>query len=166
MKLREFPSLLRMALHLRTSQLIWRLWRLVELRLLPGSLPSPPFHGPASPLRPDPIPLVPLFRQKDGLGGYSVDALLKGEIIHLNHRLVLSPVLPDWQLGPRTRDRLWTMALHYHAWAYDAAAAARQGDDAAADLFRRYLSDWLERCRHSAPGAQSWRGTPTPSPPA
>ena len=160
MKLREFPSLLRMALHLRTSQIIWRFRRMVELRLPPGTLPAPPFPGPASPLRPEPLPLVPLFRQKGSLGGYSLDALKQGEFIHLNHRLVLKPVMPDWQLGPRTRDRLWTMALHYHAWAYDAAAAARQGDDAAADLFRRYLSDWLERCRHSAPGARELAWNP------
>ncbi len=64
---------------------------------------------------------------------------------------------PDWRLGSVATDRLWTITLHYHAWAYQLAdVAARNGSKAAeaAKLFRHYLSDWIARCVVEAPGAR------------
>jgi uncharacterized heparinase superfamily protein len=64
---------------------------------------------------------------------------------------------PDWRLGPVATDRLWTVTLHYHAWA-DALAelAAGGGPDAgdAATLLAHYIGDWITRCPVDAPGAR------------
>ncbi len=64
---------------------------------------------------------------------------------------------PDWRLGPITKDRLRTITLHYHAWAYELADAAAGNDpkaEEATTLFRDYVSDWIARCALETAGAR------------
>ncbi len=63
---------------------------------------------------------------------------------------------PDWRLGRRAEDRLWTVTLHYHGWAValaEAAAGAGRDAEVAARLLRHYLGDWIRRCPWHRPGA-------------
>jgi uncharacterized heparinase superfamily protein len=86
----------------------------------------------------------------------TVGRLSQGVFRHLHEERTLGRP-PDWLLGPRDRGRLWTVTLHYHAWAWDLAAIAAAGGDCAAqadELFREYLDDWIERCDLSHPGAR------------
>lgn len=133
---------------------------MIELRLPPGGLPAFPFIGVRQAIRSDLFPVIPLFRRDPRRGARTVEALRKGEVYHLNRRGEIGEVMPDWQLGPRERDRLWTLTLHFHEWAYDAAEAAVEGNDEAAEVFRRYISDWLERCRLFAPGSRDLAWNP------
>lgn len=84
-----------------------------------------------------------------------VDNLSQGIFRHLNEERRLGRP-PDWLLGPRDKGRLWTVTLHYHQWAMELAAIAANGGVRAAqarELYREYLSDWIERCDLSHPGA-------------
>jgi uncharacterized heparinase superfamily protein len=90
------------------------------------------------------------------IGTDIVAELAHGEFRFLNRGHHLGREFPDWRLGAIVANRLWTITLHYHAWAHDLACAAMKGTNAgeAADLFRHYLSDWLSRCALEAPGAR------------
>ncbi len=87
--------------------------------------------------------------------GAIIDRLSQGIFRHLNEERPLGRP-PDWLLGPRDRDRLWTVTLHYHHWAWELAVIAAAGGSRAAqagELYREYLDDWIKRCDFSQPGA-------------
>jgi uncharacterized heparinase superfamily protein len=86
-----------------------------------------------------------------------VDQLRRGTFHHLNRSAELGYDRTDWRLGPIAADRLWTVTLHYHAWAdVLAEVAAAGGPDAseAATLLGHYVGDWITRCPVEAPGAR------------
>ena len=152
MNVRNLAPLLRSARYLRTSQLLWRLRRLVERGLSSGRLRRPPFDSPRDALRPGPTPAVPLLHTPSPGGSEAVARLRRGEFHHLGRGESLGRGGTDWRLGPSGSGRLWTVTLHYHAWAYDLARAAAAGEPEAADLFRDYISDWIDRCTPPLPG--------------
>jgi uncharacterized heparinase superfamily protein len=92
--------------------------------------------------------------------GSEVVALLgQGVFRHLNEERHLGRDRPDWRLGPVGADRLWTVTLHYHAWADALAEVASAPPTAeaagAAELLRYYVGDWIARCPVEAEGARS-----------
>lgn len=145
--------------HLRPSQVFWRLRYAVERRawLRPHKNARWGWRGNRLPrVRPD-FPQVPRFARSRSEGAPIDELLAQGEFRHLNWSRQLGREQPNWQLGPVTADRLWTITLHYHAWAHELAEVAAAGDaDAgrAATLFRHYVSDWIHRCGLDAPGAR------------
>lgn len=87
--------------------------------------------------------------------GSLVSRLSQGIFAHLNVVRKLGRP-PDWLLGQTDRDRLWTVTLHCHRWAYDLARLAAHDDpqgNQAGELFIEYLADWIDRCNLRAPGA-------------
>ncbi|MFH1114449.1 MAG: alginate lyase family protein [Pseudomonadota bacterium] len=87
----------------------------------------------------------------------SLEKLSRGEFKHLNRSHVVGREHPDWRLGPCPVDRLWTVTLHYHEWAYHLAQADGETggvNTEAAALLRHYVDDWIETCRLEAPGAR------------
>ena len=78
-----------------------------------------------------------------------VSLMEEGRFRHLNKTKNLGSGPVDWLLGPVREDRLWTITLHYHSWAW--ALAERViigGDDAprADACLRRLLVDWIANC--------------------
>ncbi len=104
------------------------------------------------------FPQVPLVAHRPGPGGPQlVDQLQQGvfEHLHVSRRLNRPPT--DWRIGPITHDRLWTAALHYHAWAWELAESARHhgaSAEQADELLRHYLADWIARCDLPVPGSR------------
>jgi uncharacterized heparinase superfamily protein len=84
----------------------------------------------------DDFPDVPLFHRPG-----------RDAFPHRNQTGDVGRTRPDWRLGTITTERLSTVTLHYHAWAYD--LAAEDGD-----LFRFYVADWIDRCGLDAAGAR------------
>jgi uncharacterized heparinase superfamily protein len=131
----------RTASHTRWSQLLWRVRYSLERRrtLSPRTISRwrwLELHNPR--IRTD-FPDIPLFALRVG----NDDPLLA--------------LRAGWRLGPITKDRLATITLHYHAWAYELAdAAAGNGPKAeeAATLFRHYVSDWIAHCALETAGAR------------
>jgi uncharacterized heparinase superfamily protein len=162
MSLNDLPRLARTVVHLRPSQIVWRGRYVLRRRglshVLHGAhaLPSP--NGAAQPftkLRASDIagtlePLELLDEQA------TLDRLSQGVFQHLNEQKRLGHP-PDWILGARDRDRLWTVTLHYHRWAWELASiAAANGPCAerATEIFREFVNDWIERCDPSVPDAR------------
>ena len=59
-------------------------------------------------------------------------------------------------MGKIDHDRLWTVTLHYHRWAYDLARLAAANDSTAEEagrLFVEFVSDWIGRSDLAAAGA-------------
>ncbi len=88
---------------------------------------------------------------------FAVRDLAAGVFELLNERVEIGRTKPDWRLGDRQRNRLWTVTLHYHEWVA-ALAEAAAGDEAdraedAARLLRHYLSDWIRSCARHQPGS-------------
>ncbi len=149
---------LRTARHLRPSQILWRL-RYAAERRSPRALRRLASRRWRSPLRPslrDDFPDLPR-RPSSSLRGIDVEDLEAGVFEHLGQRVEIGREQPDWRLGPRSVDRLWTVTLHYHPWAAALAeiAAGEEGDraDTAARLLRHYTGDWIQRCPWDLPGA-------------
>lgn len=150
--------LLRTIGPLRPSQLFWRL-RFVAERTL-GSMRRPGSWSWAReevpPLRPG-FPELPALHPPGPPGLRLVELLDEGVVEHLHQARHLGRERPDWRLGPRSEERLWTITLHYHAWAYGLAEAAATGDAGisarAAELFRHYVADWIERAALERPGS-------------
>ncbi len=86
-----------------------------------------------------------------------VHQLSQGTFEHLNQvRELGRPV--DWLLGPVDRDRLWTVTLHYHRWAFELAQRAVRNDELGkqtSGLLIELVSDWIARCDVSTSGSRS-----------
>lgn len=152
---KQTGRLLRTVRHLRYSQVLWRTRYLLERRLniqtpLPVSTDSPP----AVTTRLDRLRCIPIFHRHGPVGSAAVDLLDRGDFRHLNLTRSLGSAPVDWQLGPTSQHRLWTVTLHYHEWVYALAEAAVGGDRRALPLLERLLADWLDRCSLDAPGAK------------
>ncbi|MHB1421811.1 MAG: heparinase II/III domain-containing protein [Gemmataceae bacterium] len=149
----------RTARHSRWSQLLWRMRYNLERRrkLRPRTVARwrwPEAHSPR--VRTD-FPDIPLFEATGSGGPHGAEELGRGVFRFLNQARTLGRERPDWRLGAISAERLWTVTLHYHAWAYELAeSASRSGPEAAeaATLFRHYLSDWMARCALETPGAR------------
>ena len=107
------------------------------------------------PLRPA-MPEVPLFHVPGLRGPDAVRSLRSGEWEHLGLRRAIGRDRPEWGLGPLAENRLWTLELLGHHWAYSLAEAADlggPGTEEAEEEFDHYVSDWIQRCGLEAPGA-------------
>jgi uncharacterized heparinase superfamily protein len=114
-------------------------------------------------VNPDDFPNVPLFHRPGPIGCEAVRRLACGEFVHLNRCENIGREAPDWQLGPRSKQRLWTITLHYHSWVYELADVIRRGGEAAREaeqLLLHYLSDWIERCDLNVAGAREMAWNP------
>lgn len=156
MALSDLPRLLRTIGHLRPSQLFWRGRYAVRRRFLLGSRAGR--NGSEPPRVPDLRADFPSIVAVDhSPPDERVDALCRGVFQHLNVARELGRP-PDWLLGPCTRDRLWTVTLHYHRWAYELALVAARGagrqSNEAAEAFVDYLTDWIDRCNLGRAGAR------------
>lgn len=147
----------RSARSIRLSQLLWRVRYRLERRRRVGPQVALRWRWPKSrlPRICDNFPNVLVTHVKES-GAETVAGLRHGEFRFLNQSHRLGCQLPDWRLGTIAQDRLWTITLHYHAWAYALACEATQGTNAdeAMGLFRHYLSDWLSRCVLELPGTR------------
>jgi hypothetical protein len=122
----------RTACHLRWSQLLWRVRYARERRrpVSPRAAARWRWSGGRPPRLREDFPDVPLPRGREP-----------------EQATVSGPDSPDWRLGAVATDRLRTITLHYHAWAYPLA-------ERAGDAFRQHLADWMRRCALEAPGAR------------
>ncbi len=77
----------------------------------------------APPVRSD-FPRLPAAVPPGASGERLLDLLERGVFEHLGRAVEVGREVPDWRLGPRSAQRLWTVTLHYHAWAYALAEAA------------------------------------------
>ncbi len=86
----------------------------------------------------------------------------QGRFHHLNKTRNLHSDPTDWLLGAASDDRLWTITLHYHAWAWKLAQRAVSVGDVSDDngaqradaCLRRLLGDWIANCDLAAGGAR------------
>ena len=154
MSLADFRRTLRTVRHLRWSQIAWGLryrWR----RRRPPVLPVVPSSLRVRDDRPR-VPVLPSRHDEDD--ARFVSDMARGVFSHLGERVELGRENPDWRLGDRARDRLWTVTLHYHHWALRLATIAAGSDelaDRAAELLHDYLADWIERCPLTEPGSRA-----------
>jgi uncharacterized heparinase superfamily protein len=141
----------------RLSQLLWRIRYQLERRRKVGAHVAARWCWPKKcpPRLRDDFPDLPVLHTPEN-HAEAVGELARGEFRFLNQDRSLGRECPDWRLGAVAAERLWTITLHYHAWAYDLARAATKGADGeeAAALFRHYLSDWISRCTLETPGAR------------
>ncbi|MFZ1008328.1 MAG: heparinase II/III family protein, partial [Candidatus Sulfotelmatobacter sp.] len=89
--------------------------------------------------------------------GAEVGALADGVIQHFNEGYALGRQRPDWRLGRVSVGRLWTVTLHCHSWVYRLASTAVAGDseaELASTLLQNYVSDWMDHCSLTSPGAR------------
>ena len=155
MNLAHVPRLWRTVRHLRYSQLYWRGRYLLERRR-----PVRAHAGDRGLAIDAPVgmsrafPEIPLFHRPGSDPNQTVRELSAGVFTHLNRCANIGRDRPDWRLGACATDRLWTVTLHYHAWAHALAEAAVGGNAEASALLEHYLSDWLDRCPLEAPGAR------------
>jgi uncharacterized heparinase superfamily protein len=151
MALHDLPRLVRTVRHLRPSQLYWRGRYTVRRRIRrawgPRSVAAASSNGTLPRLRDDfPTDLDPFDATPPD--PTLVARLSAGKFAHLNAVRELGRP-PDWLLGRIDQDRLWTITLHYHGWAYELARLAARNDptaDEASRLFVEYVSDWMRRC--------------------
>jgi uncharacterized heparinase superfamily protein len=149
----------RTARYTRWSQLYWRVRYALERRktIQPGVVRRWAWKEAQPPHRRDDLPDVPLFHRPGPPKEEVVALLQQGLFGHLNELHDLGHEQPGWRLGPVAAQRLWTITLHYHAWAHDLAEVATgeiAGANQASVLFERYLCDWMRRCALNTPGAR------------
>ncbi len=109
------------------------------------------------------LPDVPRLHGSRMAGERLVELLRNGQFRHLNQTEMIGYDSPAWRLGPQHVSRLWTMTLHYHAWADELAAVVRSEGLLAAEaesLLEHYLGDWLRRCDLDAAGAEDLAWNP------
>ncbi|HET6324319.1 MAG TPA: alginate lyase family protein [Planctomycetaceae bacterium] len=162
MSLKDLPRLARTVVHLRPSQVLWRARYTLRRRYLSRShtdsesLPAHAWQGDQlTRLCEQDLPTAPGAESLANQNAV-VDRRSQGVFQHLNEERRLGRP-PDWLLGPRDEGRLWTVTLHYHQWAMELATIAANGGVCAVEaskLYREYLSDWIQRCDLSHPGAQ------------
>ena len=154
--------LLRTVCHLRPSQLFWRLRYSLERPWSSRLAGRWSWRGSSPPVLREAFPDLPLPEPPRPRGPAAVEMLAERRLELLNESRPFDADSPDWRLGERTSDRLWTVTLHYHAWAYALAetAATTSGETArqAASLVRRGLADWIRACAIERPGtaALAW----------
>lgn len=156
MKFSTAARTFRTVRHLRPSQVYWRL----RYRCERSRKPKTPAEPADICLRGD-WPEVPLFAKCSNFEETSQDNFIaemeQGRFRHLNETRSLGVNPTDWLLGPVGKGRLWTITLHYHAWAYRLAAIAAGGDPEATkadECLRRLLADWIDNCRLESPGSR------------
>ena len=156
MKLSVLAQSFRTVRYLRPSQVYWRL-RYRRERSRPAVVPRMPDEIK---IRGD-FPEVPLVRhdpQDDCSSGDDLVARMEqGRFRHLGAERSLGSSPTDWMLGAVSDNRLWTITLHYHVWAWQLAErVARGGDDAdrADQCLRRLLGDWIDNCGLAVDGAR------------
>ncbi len=156
-------SLWQTVRHLRPSQVLWRLRYIVEQRLIAGlglSRARSAWRPPEQLVVRDDFPSIPRFPSSSLKQPLAIQDLDNGFLELLNERVEIGRELPDWRLGDCSKDRLWTVTLHYHEWfeALARAATHHEGSsqaETAAHLLRHYFSDWVERCGIDQPGASA-----------
>lgn len=153
------PRFIRTAAHLHPSQLAWRVRYGLERRLpcMPILACKPLWRRNAPPKLADSIPSVPLIT-RHGSAAITLDLLNNGVIQHLHQQGALGHAHPDWRLGDIHHGRLWAITLHYHEWVYDLAETIVHdpiGSGAANSLLQHFVSDWLDRCWVTSPGARA-----------
>ncbi len=158
MRLHELARLIRTVRHLRPSQIYWRgrytVRRKLSCALGVQTAPMVPTNATIPQLRAD-LPASIAASDETSPDGSLITQLSQGSFQHLNAARALGRPA-DWLLGQVDHDRLWTVTLHYHRWAFDLAQFASRdepGGSEAGELFVEYLSDWMSRCDLSAPGA-------------
>lgn len=138
---------LRTVGNLRPAQVMHRIKAQVKRKLRVNSSHLE-FVGENSPrVRADFPGLVPVG--KEMISPQGVRDLAEGVFEHLNQVRFVGKEDPDWRLGRCDSERLWTITLHYHEWAYDLirVASRREGQSLdAAELFRHYVGNWISRC--------------------
>lgn len=152
---------MRTVRHLRPSQVLWRLRYSLERsvnRRRGARGDRWAWQGSSFPDWDDDFPDLPAPHVSGPRGAAAVEKLAGGAIEHLNQEREIGWESPDWRLGERAVDRLWTITLHYHEWAHALAeVASEQGSgetgQRAAELFRHYVSDWIRRCGLERPGS-------------
>ncbi len=162
MKPREIACLLRTLRHLRPSQCCWRGIRSVQRRLDTRPRGRWSWAGNGLPAVRDDLPPVPTLTRFGGPND-TTDLLAYGVVRHLNQQRNIRRHRPDWHLGNVQEDRLWTIALHYHAWAYglaEAIVSSPSHAQEAAELLVFYVTDWINRCRLGARGAEALAWNP------
>ena len=145
---------LRTLRNLRPSQILWRFLYRLE-RSFPANPRRYSYPDDRIPsLRAD-FPAIPPIHTIEP-DEVTVQEISRGVFRHINRSYTVGRDQPDWRLGPCSTDRLWTVTLHYHEWAYRLAQAAggtgAHGPEAGG-LFRHYVDDWIETCRMETPGA-------------
>jgi uncharacterized heparinase superfamily protein len=158
MALDDLPRLIRTVRHLRPSQLYWRGRYTVQRRVRRAwgarSGPAVSTNGSVPRLRDD-FPAAAILFDDPPPDPTLVAQLSSGRFVHLNSLRELGRP-PDWPLGEISHDRLWTVTLHYHRWAYELARLAVRKDstaDEAGRLFVELVSDWIRRCDLAVAGA-------------
>ncbi|TAN51553.1 MAG: hypothetical protein EPN26_08930 [Rhodospirillales bacterium] len=128
---------LRWAVHLRPSQIGWRLLRRLQRAFL-----QLPMGAPNGPLRflTDPWP----GNAENGKRIASDGRIL---LLNLEHRLA-TPI--DWH--PCHKPALWRFTLHYFNWLADLKAAGR------ADAARALIADWIYQ--NTSPRSEGWHPYP------
>ncbi|MBN1588210.1 MAG: alginate lyase family protein [Pirellulales bacterium] len=148
--------------HLRLSQFYWRLRYRRE-----SGRPAVPPHVPATLNVRQDFPRSLLLAEDDAPAEESsqdasdvefVEQLELGRFVHLNESRELGTDSVDWLLGQRDTDRLWTVTLHYHAWAWRLARLVHENGELgrrADRLLRRLLGDWITRCDPTVEGSRA-----------
>lgn len=159
MKLSELPRVWRTIQHLRWSQIAARLERTSRRRFRMTSTARPRFRQAGVPdcvCRTE-FPCVPPFSHLEPDAASLMELMRDGKFHHLQQTEIVGRESPDWRLGVQSHSRLWTITLHYHAWAYQLAQLVHSDGplaEEAAVLLEHYLGDWLLRCDQSVPGAE------------
>lgn len=122
-------------------------------RLLPANPDRWSFARKGSPSLRSDFPSIPPVHPHESPNEV-LESLSRGVFEHLNLSHSLGRDHPDWRLGPCTVDRLWTITLHYHEWAYELARIA------AGELFTHYIDDWMANCGLDKPGARDLAWNP------
>jgi uncharacterized heparinase superfamily protein len=159
MPLHNLPRLFRTVRHLRPSQIYWRGRYTLRRRFARMSVGRDSGASAAD-------LLIPAVRADFPASLAAVESrpphekmvaqLSRGAFEHLNAVRELGRP-PDWLLGSIERDRLWTVTLHYHRWAYDLAQLASRKDELGqrtGELFVEYVANWIDRCDLETPGAR------------
>jgi uncharacterized heparinase superfamily protein len=144
---------LRTVRHLRLSQIVWRL-RYRHRRGRPAIAHKIPGQLMVRRTFPD----VPTDSLYDPCDPDLVNRLREGKLRLLGDtRSLIDSNQVDWCLGEMNENRLWTITLHYHRWAWELARVVKEGGperDEASALLRRLLGDWITRADLSARGAR------------
>src|SRR5579883_711733 len=127
----SFSTYYHTACHTRWSQLLWRARYTLERRrnVRARRLRRWQWAGSQAPRRRADFPAIPVDHLPATRGAEGLTLLEAGTFQHLNEARVLGRQRPDWRLGPIRAGRLWTITLHYHAWAYALAEVAAAGEE-------------------------------------